>query len=429
MDDWIKDRVNRIESLSERRILRDVVSGALVNLQHYNEDLYKILENRLKVEIADFRLEFDLYTTICAKEDYDPINDFLFPMDENDSQIVKYKIEDLTKELNLGREVCLTRIFLECETEKIIKLLEDDLTYLGRLVINDEEYEVQLKLRPCLYYKNKLEELYNSFMFNDIAWKTVYAPYLDKFVDVVLVDMPNLSSNKLGLINQVEIDLKEFEPVKLVDRIPLWNVSHLEGKCTHFPMPAYDSINYEHTISLDDLNKEDNYIVSQNNTGILYVKRNKDSLVIVTPEDRTVNWELVCLHSPRNNPLQWIEHPIVTNRRIKSFSDRYAATLSMNIRTKGEVERLLNSFVEFEKWEIVSVELLAKDKILNKKKSLDANFFIADHVRLEEAKPILELRFKTREKNDYLRYDKLNFFISEIQLAFPDYYCIGRIMG
>lgn len=426
MDEWIKQRINRIEDLKDRRALRDAVAGALVEIDLYNKDLYTILEDRLRNELADYRLEFDIYTAICSKEDFDPINDFFFPMDLDDLKPILFDLDELLNETSLGREVPLCRIFLECETPKIKDLLKENKIFPGKLYADGGIYDVSLTLRPCMHYKNKIADLYQSYMFNDVAWKTINAPYLEKFVDVILVSPPK--ETKGNAVHNIEIDLLEYEPYKLTDRMPIWNVRNLEAKCTFFPMPAYDAINYEHTISTQNLGKSDNYIVRHNNDGILYVKRNLDELVVVTPEDKVREWELVAIHSPREVHLGWIEQAIFSNARTHTFLERYAATLSMAIRSKGEIERILHSFREFEGWHLIDAIVLEKKQYWQWKMSNDANFFLADHVRIEEEKNILELQFTSNVINNYVLLDRMHFFVSEVQMAFPEYGCIGRMV-
>lgn len=427
MEDWIKERINRVEDLKDRRALRDAVAGALVEMQEYNKDLYAILEQRLSDELTDFRLEFDVYTAVCARDDYDPINDFLYPMDPQDLEIPLLDVEEMQKNLGFGQEIPIARLFLACETEKVRSLLKRDDRYSGRIRTDGASYDVELALRPCTHYKDMLSNLYQSFLFNDIAWKTLHAPYLEKFVEVVLTTPLELTRNSVE-IRSVEVNLRDYEPYKLADRIPLWNLDQMQAKCTHFPMPAYDSINYEHTLSLEELGRLDNYLVRYDNVGALYVKRNRNELVVVTSEDRVRDWDLIAIHTPREARMSWIYELIFDNSRTRSFLERYAATLSMNIRTKGEVERLLYSFIAFEGWSLKNIRLLPKKQALVWKESNDHNFFLQDHVRVTEEKPVLELSFTSNATKDYLLDDHLQFFVSEIQLVFPDYYCIGKIV-
>lgn len=429
MEEWIKERINRIENLEDRRVLRDAIAGALVSIDEYNRNLYEILEDRLQNELADYRLEFDIHVSLCQKSDYDPINDFLFPMDAMDMKEQSGELEERLLMAQNGQAIGLATIFLECESAKIKELLCENRTFNGRLYTDEGVLDVKLGLRPCMRYKQKIANLYSSFMFNDIAWKTVNSPYLEKFVDIILLEDLSAGNEKAKNIRDVEVDLLEFEPYKLSDRIPLWNVRMLSTKPTFFPMPAYDSINYEHTISLYELGRKDNYIVRNDNEDVLYVKRNLDELVVVAAEDRVREWDLYAIHSPRGETLSWLNQPIFSNARTHSFLEHYAATLSMTIRSRGEVERLLYSFLAFSDWELQNIEMIGERKNWDWKKSEDLNFFLPDHVRVEEEKPVLSMQFKQKSAENYLSRDVMHFFVSEIQLAFPDYACIGELVS
>lgn len=428
MEEWIKERIRKIENLEDRRVLRDAIAGALVGIDEYNRNLYEILEDRLRNELADYRLEFDVYTAVCQKEDYDPINDFLFPMDAMDMEMQGNDFGEVLEMGRVGQQLRLTTIFLECETARIQELLAEKREFDGRLYTDGGVFSVKLGLRPCLRYKQMIANLYASFMFNDEAWKTINAPYLDKFVDVVLLGFSEEKEQKGKTIQEIEVNLSEFEPYKLTDRIPLWNVRRLSTKPTFFPMPAYDTINYEHTISTHELGRKDNYLVASDNEDILYVKRNLDELVVVAVEDRVREWELHAIHTPREEKLSWIEQPVYSNARTRSFLEHYAATLSMTIRSRAEIERLLHSFHAFQSWKLVDVQMTGERQNWDWKESDDLNFFLQDHVRLEEEKPVLTLTFQQEGMADYLRRDVMAFFMSEIRLAFPDYACVGKLV-
>lgn len=424
MENWIKERINKIENLKDRRALRDAVTGALENLDQYNRQLYELMERRLQNELADFRLEFDIYTAVCAKDDYDAINDFFFPMDPDDLGTPQLDVQTIEKFQTGNQSLCITRLYLECETKKIKELLQKKHQFSGKLRTDSGVSDVKLELRPSRHYHNILADLYHSYMFNDIAWKTVNTAHLEKFVDVILCSPVQAKDG--DTLQDVQIDLMDYEPFKLTDRIPLWNVRSLSEKCTYFPMPAYDSINYEHTISTAALGGLDNYIVKYGDDDILYVKRNKEELVVVTHEDRVREWNLFAIHTPRQEPHSWISLPVFTNARTHTFIERYAATLSLQIRSKGELQRLLNSFVDFSDWQLMDVYIGPKENWIWKD-SADMNPFLTDHVRVEEEKPVMSLIFQTQQEETYLLTDQMHFFVSEVQLAFPDYACVGRL--
>ena len=38
------------------------------------------------------------------------------------------------------------------------------------------------------------------------------------------------------------------------------------------------------------------------------------------------------------------------------------------------------------------------------------------------------VKFEAHNKEDYLMLDKMSFIVSEIQILFPEYHCIGEII-
>ncbi|MBX4263356.1 hypothetical protein [Clostridium estertheticum] len=56
------------------------------------------------------------------------------------------------------------------------------------------------------------------------------------------------------------------------------------------------------------------------------------------------------------------------------------------------------------------------------------NYFIIDEIREDNIKKVLKLYFKAKDKNYYLTRDILSFLVSEIQLLYPQYKCMGILI-
>ncbi|MBW9153113.1 hypothetical protein [Clostridium estertheticum] len=56
------------------------------------------------------------------------------------------------------------------------------------------------------------------------------------------------------------------------------------------------------------------------------------------------------------------------------------------------------------------------------------NYFIIDETREDNIKKVLKLYFKAKDKNYYLTRDILSFLVSEIQLLYPEYKCMGILI-
>ena len=59
---------------------------------------------------------------------------------------------------------------------------------------------------------------------------------------------------------------------------------------------------------------------------------------------------------------------------------------------------------------------------------MNFNHFIDDQIRLYTLKNILLLQFQPLITDDFLLYDHLSFLVSEIQMLFPEYRCVGELV-
>ena len=98
----------------------------------------------------------------------------------------------------------------------------------------------------------------------------------------------------------------------------------------------------------------------------------------------------------------------------------------MVIRTKGEIARLLKAY-ELSK-DLIFQNVEVRDKYEKEPATIDYNFFIDDNTRIDSNKRVMILKFKPLDRDNYLVYDKMSFLISEIQILYPEYKCIGELV-
>lgn len=84
MKDIIRDRLNKMEDLEQRRMLKDLMTGVFLNLVEYQETLNKQIEQRVFDEVKNQEGKYELHITLIDREDYDPIHEFLRPMLSSD---------------------------------------------------------------------------------------------------------------------------------------------------------------------------------------------------------------------------------------------------------------------------------------------------------------------------------------------------------
>jgi len=227
-----------------------------------------------------------------------------------------------------------------------------------------------------------------------------------------------------AVINEITVDLGEYDHYKQVNIIPMWNIKTIEVMENSFPMPAIDRINYEHSIPLD--NKQNGYLVAMESPDFMYTIRRENELVIVTTNDDQQPWQLLQLEHISNMKRPGIPFEMLTNNRDRGFVGRFHAVKSIVIRTEGEVARLLCSYEQSKTAVFQGMDILEKyEKPIE---TIDYNCFMDDNIRVDANKMVMLLKFKVHGGEKFLVYDKIAFLVSEVQLIFPEYHCIGEII-
>ena len=426
MKKLIQDRLNTISDLDERRMLRNVMLDVYENVVNYNMDMYERLEHRIYSEITDPKESYYVYTSIDTIDNIDPIDDFLHPMIPSDLEDTVYDMKGMNEKLQSGEPVVIASVLMKCNASMIKSMLERERVYKGYVKTDKEVYEVDVQIKQCDKYIKEIEKLYRVFQNNSIEWGTINCPYAYKFVDIVLSTPLPLEQNEQ--IKEISVDLAEYEQFKVPNAILLWNIVRFKARDAEFPtpMPVVDRIVYEHTIALEAYGIQNGYLVALDNRDYIYRRRKPDELTIVSTDNEQASWEILKVESISNAGQRTYPFELMSNRRDLGFSGKFSSAKSLVIRTRGEIARLLQSYDEVSKQvQFREVEILEE---YNKPyDTFDFNTFIDDNIRIDRYKKIMLITFSATDVDDYLLSDKMSFLISEIQILFPEYKCIGEL--
>ncbi|HEX3009021.1 MAG TPA: hypothetical protein VHO90_15565 [Bacteroidales bacterium] len=69
MRETIQEKVNRIEDLEQRKLLKNIVMGAFISLLDYQEESLKNLEERVFSEIEDAEERYSVYFTAFSSDE------------------------------------------------------------------------------------------------------------------------------------------------------------------------------------------------------------------------------------------------------------------------------------------------------------------------------------------------------------------------
>lgn len=426
MKDIIKDRLNRISDLNERKMYRKIMTEVYEELIDYNMNMYEKLEERIYNEIDDPLDKFYIYSTVIDISDIDPISDFFHPIVQEDLNILNFDMKEIAQKLQSGNEIVISTIFLKCDYLLFQEIINSHKSYKGFIKTNKDIYEINIKLKQSMKYLKEIQNLYRVFQLNLTEWNTINCPYAYRFADVVLNSSVNLKQDEK--IKEIIIDLAEYEKYKKINKIPVWNIKRIKVQDESYPMPAQDRINREHKISLLETGIQNGYMLAMENEEFEYTKRYKDELIIISKETKQFYWNLLQIENVSNiskNNLKY-NFEVLSNRRELGFLGKLASLKALVIRTRGEIARLMTSYELRKDLSFYDVELVNKyNKVIQ---TIDYNNFIDDNIRDNNSKQILVVKFRANNKEDFLIFDKMSFLVSEIQMLFPEYKCIGELI-
>jgi len=424
MKDIIQDRLNKIQDLNERKALKNVLMDVYENVIDYNLDMYDRLEKRIYDEIEDSFEKYYIYTTLIDSAAIDPISSFMHPMLESDINEFVYDMKELRILISENEDVVLASVFMECDFLTLKEILSQDRKYKGFIKTNKDIYEISVVLKRSYKYIEAIQNLYKIFQRNALEWQTVNCPYAFKFVDVLLKSDLAVSDDEE--IEEITIDLAEFEKFKRTNVVPVWNIKKISVDDKTFPMPAEDRINYEHVINLIDIGAQNGYLAAEDNNEYVYVKRYENDLVIISRLDGQHNWNLLQIESDENKYRKNFLYPLLRNKRKLGFIGKYQSIKSLRIRTQSELARLLQQYDYTSELAFEGIEILPE--YTKEIETENYNPFVDDNIRDDKYKKIMLIKFVPTFRDDFLVYDKMSFLTSEIQFLFPEYKCIGELV-
>jgi hypothetical protein len=421
----IPERLSKMKDLQQHKLLNDIMRDFLTNLIDYQDSANKSLVDRVFSEIQDVENKYDIFVTIANKENVSPIDEFLFPVFPEELEIKEISSLDILDGIKKGEDIKLSTIFLKCSYTIIREIAKSARKYSGEIITDRKRYRIKVKLVQNKSYSDGVENIYNIFQKNSIAWKTLNNPYLNKFFDVILTGCEGMIEEDEE-IQEINFNLEEHEQYRLSDIVLLWNIQKLNLKSDGFPMPAIDNVNFEHAISLNKLGYENGYLVDVNEALVKYIKRTEEELIIISPMELANTWDILKIVQNPEEEKRKTKHELVSNRRRAGFINRFAQKQSSLIRTKGEIARIANSFDVSKYFELINIDILPGK--VGSSTTYDLNAFIVDDIRIGNDKKVMHLKFKSDHMDNYLIHDHLSFIVSEIQMYFPEYECEGELV-
>lgn len=422
----IYEKLNSIHELEDKIILKKIMTNVFSSLEEYSNEKYKELEERVFSEIEYMEEKYNIFSSIIKRDELDVTNEVFFPMIDKDKEEKKYDVKELLESLKHKDIYELFSIFLKCDYQTFKRFINKASEIEGTITTNKKTHKAYFKITENDEYKQKINNLYKTFVNNNIRWTTANMPYIHKIAKVVLVNYEDSFERDESII-RIDIDFKEYSKYIKYDMVPVWNIKNIKMKCNGFPLPCIDKINYEHSISIDKEGKENGYLVNASDEEINYITFKDDSISVISQVSDPITWDLYKIVKYKEDKLKKYEYEVMSNYMNINFSNRFSFNNRYMVKSKSEIARLISSFKVSEKlvFKDVIVEELVREE---DRKIYDANDFIVDEIREENIKKSLVLYFETIDKDNYLNDDILSFLVGEVQFIYPEYMCEGRLI-
>lgn len=422
MEEIIKNEVNRISGLKERVAFKDIVEQVFLSLYETNQEMFQTLEERVMEELAFDINRYRICTGVVERELVDRSHHLLLPMRERDLFPQEYDARSLMGSLKEEGQCRIKTLFMECDFIQLEKLLAREKT-TGMIITDRGEYPAEFLIRRNEDYLNEIAHLYEVFIGNGVRWQTVNAPYLYKFVDICLTgEFADLSEDEK--ITDIRPELMEFTGWAKEGYVPLWNVRKLKLSSVGFPVPCEDHKSFEHIISIREYGNDHIYLIDDDRH-IYNVRQMENRLVVMGEEAEASKWDVYMIISGENRKFERFSYPVMTNQRKKGFMECFFRRQGMSIRTGAELIRYIREFDVEEYLEYEGYELT--DRQEGSAETYSMNSFILDELRENEYRKCLLLKFRGKGKYGFLLRDLMSYVVSEVQLMYPEYMCVGTL--
>ncbi|WP_252244584.1 MULTISPECIES: normocyte-binding protein [unclassified Clostridium] len=422
----IYEKLNEINDLNDRVMLKKILNSVFTSLEQHSEDRFNDLEERVFDEIQYLEEKYNVYSTIIDRKHLDVTNEFLFPVIEEDTEEKIYDVKTIIDNLNDNVSSKMFNIFLKCDYSIFKQFISNNSEITGTIETDKKIHKAYFKVKANTEYKEKINTLYKCFINNNIMWKTVNMPYINKIAQIFLTKCEDQIDEEEEIV-KINIDFGDYSKYIKYDMVPLWNIKEIKLKCAGFPVPCIDKVNFEHDISIEKEGTNHGYLVNLDEENMDYVTIKKNYISITSKISASSPWLVYKIVNYKEDNTKKDNYEIMSNYKNVNFSNRFLFNNRYVIKTKSEIAKLINSFEASKhlRFRDLKIEEL---KFHEDKETYDANDFIIDEIREDNIKKSLVLYFEAKNKEYYLNNDILSFLVSEIQIIYPEYKCEGRLI-
>lgn len=408
-ENYIQKQLRQIDDLDERRFAKQLLMESLGRMIAWSEEKYAALEQRIQNELDLPWRNYNVCMTVIDRKDYDPINNFWFPVCEED---IKKKREQSYETIYLAADEKVCREFLE----------------MGILTGTSEDTgeSIRFKIRRSDRYQQSMERLYRLFTGNHVPWQTVHMGHMERFFDLIPITEEAVDGQKTEKVWTIQ----DSKWAGYINRgmILLWNIRQFAVHSREYRVPCIDEVFYEHVFYLpQEQESEDGYLVEAGEA-ILSVRNEKNKIVLKTKaetlEDITVY--RLCQGEPEQSA--GYQYPVLSNCRKDNLAARYSQQTGNFIQTPLELSRKVEEMADGYQIRVLGYEIL--DRAEKEYLAGDMNSFTGVRLFSNDNRKILLVRIQAEERcrEDYLYESQVRYILSQLQLEFLEYRCMGVVM-
>ena len=402
---YIRKRIKEIEESDEHDFSKTLLFESLYKMSEVFEDRFNELERKVYEELENPIEEYEIATAVIKKDDYEDYMGALLPICE----------KDLENESIEGRVNLIGTLYLKA-ADKICKQFEkDNLKVIYSL--NGALTSGYISVKRVKRYREEVIKLHNAFSENAIEWNTVNTVLLDRFFELDFSSLPKDAKD-------LDIDFKEYTNYLIKDLMPLWNIEKVTLKSREFITPSNDKVYYEHEI---DIKKEEEsaLMLICPESGIVGIRQEVGKVIVKTDEESYTDflgYKINNIYYENEKGLK----DIISNKRKYGFLGRYANRSRVVLHTKAELYRKIRE-LEIEKYiEFIDCEAVGFIDTDDEESYIyaDMNFFLGADLLPLDKRPVILMRF-IRTSNSSLCEAMVRYTLSQIQMDFDEYRCIG----
>ena len=408
---YVKDRLSEIKEEDEYVFAKSVLYDGLYRMSEVFEERYKSLYKKVYDELESKEESYEIAILLLSKNE----NTFLrmfFPI--SDLDVIEDKEVDIKEECMEDKNSIKT-VYLNATDSVCKAFLQENIRV--SFTNNKEKHTLLVQPKKALRYRKEVGKLYETFSYNGLRWNTVNTAYLDRFFDIDLSGLPQNARD-------VEVDYGKYADMIEEELYPVWNIEKNVFKSSTFLSPSKDGLYYEREM-IRQKDKEIILRLIQKTGGMVGIRQEEEKIIVKSYEESYSDLEGYNIFDIRYTKEE-LPIGLISNKRKEGMIGRLLNKAKEKIHTEAEIERIIEELDIGDYVSLKSCERLATNKaFLEEMKILpDMNNFTNENFQLTDESPKLILRF-LRNSDSNLCEAMVRYAISQLQISFDEYICIG----